>query len=106
MSSTFTSPPGNKSWPPGKVQRLARTLKAIAHPVRLSVIELLRDGSKLSVTEIYTHLNADQSAVSHHLILLKDRGILASDRNGKYINYYLKHAEVLELIDCFSEALD
>jgi DNA-binding transcriptional ArsR family regulator len=88
------------------VQRLAGTLKAIAHPVRLSVIEMLRDGNKHSVTEIYTHLKADQSAVSHHLILLKDRGILASDRDGKYINYYLKHMEVLELIDCFSEVLD
>ena len=106
MSSTFTSPPGKKNWPPAKVQLLARTLKAIAHPVRLSVIEMLRDGSKRSVTEIYTRLNADQSAISHHLILLKDRGILASDRNGKFINYYLKRTEVLELIDCLSEALD
>ncbi|MEZ4685895.1 MAG: metalloregulator ArsR/SmtB family transcription factor [Bacteroidia bacterium] len=106
MSSAFTSLPGKKSWPPGKIQLLARTLKAIAHPVRLSVIEMLRDGSKRSVTEIYTRLNADQSAVSHHLILLKDRGILDSDRDGKYIHYFLKRTEILELIDCLSVAMD
>lgn len=106
MSSTFTSPLGQKGWAPAKVQRLARTLKAIAHPVRLSVIEMLRDGSKMSVTDIYTRLHADQSAISHHLILLKDRGILGSDRDGKYINYYLKRTEVLALIDCLSESLD
>ena len=106
MSTTFTSPLGQKGWAPSKVQKLARTLKAVAHPVRLSVIEMLRDGSKLTVTDIYTRLHADQSAISHHLILLKDRGILDSDRNGKYINYYLKRREILELIDCLSDSLD
>ncbi|MFK7971090.1 MAG: ArsR/SmtB family transcription factor, partial [Bacteroidia bacterium] len=70
MSTTFIPPLGQKGWAPAKIQQLARTLKAVAHPVRLSVIEMLRDGSKLSVTDIYTRLNADQSAISHHLILL------------------------------------
>lgn len=106
MSSNITSSASQKGWAPVHVQRLARTLKAIAHPVRLSVIEMLRDGSRMTVTEIYTQLNADQSAVSHHLILLKDRGILDSERDGKYINYYLKRHEVLELIDCLSESLE
>jgi len=89
-----------ENWSSKETTGLARTLKAIAHPIRLSILDMLDGGKKLTVTEIYTRLNADQSAVSHHLSLLRSRNVLGTERDGKFIRYYLKHPEYLSLIDC------
>ena len=104
MTTTFSTPTSRKNWTITQVEGLAKTLKALGHPVRLSIIEMLRNGDKLTVTDIYKGLQADQSAISHHLILLKKRGVLDAERNGKYIHYYLKQPEILPLIDCLSES--
>ena len=62
-------------------------LRAIAHPKRLSIIKYLDNGKKLSVTEIHTLLDIEQSTTSHHLGILKDKGVLGSIRDGKN-SYY------------------
>lgn len=54
-------------WSISQMELLTRTLKAIAHPVRLSIIEMLEGERRMTVTEIYTKLNADQSSVSYHV---------------------------------------
>lgn len=90
-------------WSVPQMEVLTRTLKAVAHPVRLSIIDMLDNGRRMTVTEIYTHLNADQSSVSHHLSILRDKGILAADRQGKFIYYYLKNRAYLSLIDCLND---
>ena len=89
-------------WSISQMELLTRTLKAIAHPVRLSIIEMLEGERRMTVTEIYTKLNADQSSVSHHLSILRDKGVLSSERKGKYIYYYLKNAAYLNIIDCLT----
>ncbi|MDX2285734.1 MAG: metalloregulator ArsR/SmtB family transcription factor [Bacteroidia bacterium] len=90
-------------WSVSQMEMLTRTLKAIAHPARLSIIEMLENGKRLTVTEIYTRLKADQSAVSHHLSILRDKGILGTERKGKFIYYYLKNTAFLSLIDCLNQ---
>jgi DNA-binding transcriptional ArsR family regulator len=100
MSSVLSNPRNRNQWSQHQMTSLARTLKAMAHPVRLSILDMLDGGKKLTVTEIYTRLGADQSAVSHHLSLLKDRGVLVAEREGKFIRYQLRHPEYLTLIDC------
>ncbi|MEM6261996.1 MAG: metalloregulator ArsR/SmtB family transcription factor [Bacteroidota bacterium] len=99
MQSPQTSP-NSKQWTGSQVELLAKTLKAIAHPVRLSIIDMLDGGRRMTVTEIYTSLNADQSSISHHLSILRERGIVDSERNGKYIYYFLRNDAYLSLIDC------
>jgi DNA-binding transcriptional ArsR family regulator len=64
---------------------------------------MLENGKRLTVTEIYTRLKADQSAVSHHLSILRDKGILGTERKGKFIYYYLKNTAFLSLIDCLNQ---
>lgn len=75
-------------------------LKAIAHPLRLSIISNLEDGKILSVTQIHKKLEIEQSTASHHLSILKDKGILGSKRKGKNTFYYLKHENLTNLVDC------
>ncbi|GAB4430077.1 MAG: metalloregulator ArsR/SmtB family transcription factor [Bacteroidia bacterium] len=85
------------------MELLSRTLKAIAHPVRLSIIDMLEGGKSLTVTEIYSRLNEDQSAISHHLSIMRDKGVLVAERKGKHIYYRLRNRAYLTLIDCLQE---
>lgn len=88
---------------PERLERASDILKAIAHPVRLEIIDLLRDNEKLSVTDIYEHLDLQQAIASHHLTLLKDKTVLKSEKNGKHIMYSLDKPQLLKVIECMEE---
>jgi DNA-binding transcriptional ArsR family regulator len=85
---------------PERLERAANMLKAIAHPIRISIIECLEDGGKRTVTEIHRQLGIEQSTASHHLGILKDRGVLASKREGKNTWYFLKHENLKTILNC------
>jgi DNA-binding transcriptional ArsR family regulator len=88
---------------PEEVERAANMIKAISHPMRLAILGYLGDGKQLSVTEIHSLLKIEQSTASHHLGILKDKGILASVRKGKNTLYYLKRKNLSTLVKCISE---
>jgi DNA-binding transcriptional ArsR family regulator len=85
---------------PENLERAANMLKAIAHPVRISIVGCLEDGKKRTVTEIHKQLGIEQSTASHHLGILKDRGVLSSKREGKNTFYFLKHENLKILLTC------
>jgi DNA-binding transcriptional ArsR family regulator len=87
---------------PEQLEKASNMLKAIAHPVRIAILAILEDGKKLSVTEIHELLKMEQSAASHHLGILKDKGVLLSKREGKNTYYFLKHNNLANIIDCIS----
>ena len=66
-----------------KLEAASEMLKAIAHPVRISIVAMLTDDKKLSVTEIYEALNIEQAVASHHLSILKNKAVLSSEKVGK-----------------------
>ena len=78
-------------------------LKAIAHPMRIAILSYLEDGKKLTVTEIHELLKIEQSTTSHHLGILKDKGVLSSKREGKNTFYFLKHANLSSIVHCISQ---
>jgi len=84
------------------LEKAAIMLKAIAHPLRLSIVGALEDGKKLTVSEIHKQLGIEQSTASHHLGILKDRGVLSSKRDGKNTWYYLKHDNLKTILSCVS----
>lgn len=90
-------------WSVPQMELLTRTLKAIAHPTRLAIIDLLHARKRMTVTDIYTSLNADQSSISHHLSIMRDKHVLGAERKGKYIHYYLNNPVYLELMDCLRD---
>ncbi len=85
-----------------KLEMAAGRLRAIAHPMRIAIISLLDEHNKLSVTEIYTALDIEQASASHHLNILKTKGVLVSKREGKKILYSLKNEILSEIIDCIN----
>jgi DNA-binding transcriptional ArsR family regulator len=87
---------------PENLERASSMLKAIAHPIRISILGYLEDGKKRTVTEIHKKLGIEQSTASHHLGILKDRGVLASIREGKNTWYFLKHDKLKTILTCVS----
>lgn len=83
-----------------RLNKAAYILKAVAHPVRLAILELLNMNERMGVTEICEVLNCEQSLMSHHLINLKLKGILGSTKDGLNVYYWLKEKEVTKLIEC------
>jgi ArsR family transcriptional regulator len=73
-------------------------MRAIAHPIRIAIVDLLNQGGPLSVTDIHTRLNIEQAIASHHLGILKNKGVLASRRAGKKTIYMLRDEDVSEMI--------
>lgn len=77
-------------------------LRAAAHPHRLLIIEMLYRQKTMNVTEIYEKLGIEQAVASHHLRILKDRGIVQVRRDGKNSNYSLTNDDyfkILEIMD-------
>ena len=83
-----------------QLARVAEVLKAIAHPVRLSVLEFLSEYKTLTVNELKEKTNTEQSLLSNHLIKMKDKGILRSNRSGKNIYYELVDESILKIFSC------
>jgi DNA-binding transcriptional ArsR family regulator len=86
-----------------KLTDAAEMLKAIAHPMRITIVSYLDRKQKLTVTEIYEKLGIEQSATSHHLGILKSKGVLASTRDGKNTYYYLKHEGLSGILKCIED---
>jgi DNA-binding transcriptional ArsR family regulator len=82
-----------------EMEKMAETLKVISHPTRIAILGLLEEGEKLTVTEIYQQLDIEQAPASHHLGLLKNRGLLKSVREGKS-NYYFIDKEAMSNVMC------
>lgn len=83
-----------------KYEKAAYILKAVAHPTRLAIIQLLDIQDNLTVNEICETLNCEQSLISHHLINMKLRGILKSHKDGLNVYYSLKEREITKLLSC------
>lgn len=86
-----------------KLEKAAFVLKTIAHPVRLGIVQLLGQNETLTVSEICNTLDCEQSLISHHLNIMKLKGLLQSERSGKNINYSLKMRDVLKVLDCVED---
>jgi ArsR family transcriptional regulator len=76
----------------------AEFFKALAHPVRIAILEHLRNGP-LSVGEIQDLTGAAGSTVSQQLAVLRGRGIVVPERAGTTIRYHAADAQIYVLLD-------
>ena len=79
--------------PEGLRQFKADFFKALAHPVRIRILELLRDGP-LSVGQLHEAIGAPSSSVSQQLAVLRSRGIVTTERRGTTVIYAVGDAEI------------
>ena len=79
------------------LEKMAETLKAIAHPVRLQIVNILMNGER-SVGELVKTLGTKQSLTSQQLSILKSRGVLKSRRNGNVVYYSLQNSGIKNIM--------
>ena len=76
--------------------------KALAHPVRIAILEFLRDGPR-SVGEIQELTGAPGSSISQQLAVLRSRGIVVPERAGTTIHYHAADPQIYALLDAARE---
>ncbi len=76
----------------------AEFFKALAHPARIKILELLRE-SELSVNELQARLEIEPSGVSQQLAILRGRHIVESRKDGTSVYYSVRDPQVFELLD-------
>ena len=86
-----------------KIEKVAGILRVIGHPLRIQVIDALRETNELTVNELCRRLSVDQSLLSQHLAKMKLKGVLSNRREGRNIFYSLKLKEVLKVMDCMRD---
>ena len=86
------------------LERVAPIIRNAAHPIRLRVLDYLRQqGRPCTVTQLTEAAGVPQAIVSQQLRILKDQGILSAHRDGSYIFYAVADRSVLLLLDCIRQ---
>jgi len=76
----------------------AEFFKALAHPIRIRILEILRVGER-SVQELQIRLDVDQSTVSQQLAVLRTKNIVAARKEGTTVRYEVRDPLVGALLD-------
>ena len=79
-------------------ERLAEIMQALASPVRLRILSVLRSRPS-TVTELGERLELGQTTVSNHLRLLRHLSLVTGSRDGRHIHYALFDDHVTDLLD-------
>lgn len=87
------------------LETATETLRAIAHPHRLLIVEMLYHDKSMNVTEIYERLGIEQAVASHHLRILKDRGVVMVRRDGKNSNYALTNDAFFQILEALHRVI-
>jgi DNA-binding transcriptional ArsR family regulator len=81
------------------VEHAAEVLKAIAHPIRLQIVELLQ-AKEMCVGDIAEALGGKQAITSQQLNMMKAKGVLSCRRDGAKVYYRIENRNVIKLLDC------
>ena len=83
----------------------AAVFKALGHPSRLLIVQELSAGGR-NVSQLTALVGADASTVSRHLSVLKQAGILTSEKQGAVVSYSLQVPCVLDFLVCVERVLE
>ncbi len=80
-------------------ENVAEVLRAMAHPVRLQIVELL-EHKEMCVGDIVGALGGKQAITSQQLTTMKDKGVLSCRRDGTKVFYRIENKNVIKLLHC------
>ena len=78
-----------------KLQVSSDILRALAHPLRLKILEFIDKYQNINVNKIYNTLKIEQSITSQHLKILRNSGVVITEKEGKFVHYHINY-EVVE----------
>jgi DNA-binding transcriptional ArsR family regulator len=76
----------------------ASIFHALAHPTRIAILEVLREGEVSSRT-IQERLGIEQANLSQHLAILRSRQIVANRKEGNQVFYSLRNKVLIKVLD-------
>ena len=83
---------------------ITRFLTALGDPVRLQLLYLLGDQGRRNVGTIASHFRLSRPAISHHLKVLKDAGVIESEKSGQEVYYWLVRDHVVASLQALADA--
>lgn len=79
---------------PERVNTAWAIAHALAHPLRLQILEYIDRMGKTNVNNIYRSLQIEQSITSQHLRILRDAEIVYNEKDGKFVHYAINYDRV------------
>ncbi|MEM0993813.1 MAG: metalloregulator ArsR/SmtB family transcription factor [Bacteroidota bacterium] len=77
-----------------KLSVSSEILRALAHPLRMKILEFIDQNEEINVNKIYNTLHLEQSITSQHLRILRVAGLVDTQREGKYIYYSINYEQI------------
>ena len=88
-----------------KLQESSEILRALAHPLRMRILEFIDRNDTINVNKIYNTLKLEQSITSQHLRILRLAGLVITKRDGKFIHYSINYDKIDTTVDAINDFL-
>lgn len=82
-----------------KLETASHVIRALAHPLRLKILDFIDKNKSINVNKIYNTLNLEQSITSQHLRILRVTGLVITQREGKQIFYSVNYDSIRQVVD-------
>ncbi|MFT4537049.1 MAG: DNA-binding transcriptional ArsR family regulator [Saprospiraceae bacterium] len=89
----------------GKLNTAAEIMRALAHPLRMNILEFIDKNKVINVNKIYNTLSLEQSITSQHLKILRQAGLVLTTREGKFIYYSLNYKAIEQAVTVINKYL-
>jgi DNA-binding transcriptional ArsR family regulator len=82
-----------------RLKKAALVLRAINHPLRQQILQLLHKNERMAVTALYVKLKLEQSEASQHLAILRRAGFVKAQRDGQQVFYSVNYTRLKDLTE-------
>ncbi|MFN7708475.1 MAG: ArsR/SmtB family transcription factor [Sphingobacteriia bacterium] len=89
-----------------RLDDVAYVLRAVSHPIRLAIIDVLDQRDSISVGELCGILSVEQRQLSHHLAKLREQRIVKTRREGQHVRYTLAERRITAIIPCIQACIN
>lgn len=86
-----------------QLQVTSDILRALAHPLRMKILEFIDKNKTINVNKIYSTLRIEQSITSQHLKILRASGLVHTHREGKYIHYTIDYPKLVVAVKAIDQ---
>lgn len=88
-----------------KLTDSSEILRALAHPLRMQILEFIDQNDEINVNKIYNTLKLEQSITSQHLRILRVAGLVKTAREGKFIHYSIDYDKLSHSMQAINDFL-
>jgi DNA-binding transcriptional ArsR family regulator len=88
-----------------KLEYSVELSRALAHPLRMKILEFIDRKGAINVNKIYNSLNLEQSITSQHLRILRKAEVVSADRQGKMVVYQINYPIVERAVSAVNNFL-